>query len=323
MLYPDMNFCKDSIKPDSTTYLGGEGQLQAVQVVAFLAREDKRYLPLMHKLTDALITYGINADNNLTWYQVNTIETMYGLFIGTLLEAEQVLDQPKGILYQRSVEHANNIFVSGFGLKNDMVPHQLNGQTGGYWGSNSDFQLNYAVIQFPFGMELLSQEAGNSIHRLTSNRVINAFLNHSKVGDNVNEPQGYVDITETQPPYGFELDYGVPKYMSQIFYLPTYILFNSIHPSTGVTIDWQNGLPIGVLGLASNMPFFDRNLVNVDVNNKTIHFSKVTGAVIVDLGNMGFGTIKRVIVDGHDSGLFTETKITTLNGTHSYQVYWN
>lgn len=462
---------KDSIKSDSTTYLGGEGQLQAVQVVAFLAREDKRYLPLMHKLTDALITYGINADNNLTWYQVNTltgkesptigstyetqlgqncssfaqslliayetdpsklqykqkaldilkaiwecrdksnnlipevwdvklnksgkdlypysdfryddmggayvraltlayqvtkdteileilktysaslvnaiwdknfngggfrylthldgtpsaqtIETMYGLFIGTLLEAEQVLDQPKGILYQRSVEHANNIFVSGFGLKNDMVPHQLNGQTGGYWGSNSDSQLNYAVIQFPFGMELLSQEAGNSIYRLTSNRVINAFLNHSKVGDNVNEPQGYVDITETQPPYGFELDYGVPKYMSQIFYLPTYILFNSIHPSTGVTIDWQNGLPIGVLGLASNMPFFDRNLVNVDVNNKTIHFSKVTGAGIVDLGNMGFGTIKRVIVDGHDSGLFTETKITTLNGTHSYQVYWN
>lgn len=462
---------KDGIKSDSTTYLGGEGQLQAVQAIAFLAQEDKKYLPLMHKLTDALITYGINSSNNLTWYQVNTltgkesptigssyetqlgqncsifaqslliayetdpsklqykqkaldilkaiwncrdksnnlipevwdvkqnkpgknlypysdfryddmggaylraltlayqitkdneileilktysnslinaiwdknfnggafrylthldgtpsaetIETMYGLFIGTLLETEQLLGQPKGILYQRSIEHANNIFISGFGLKNNMVPHQLNGQTGGYWGNNSDSQLNYAIIQFPFGMELLSQESGKSIYRLTSNRVINAFLDHSKVGDNVKEPQGYVDITETQSPYGFELDYGVPKYMSQIFYLPIYMLFNSIHPSAGVKINWQNGMPIGVLGLASNMPFFDRRLVNIDVKNKSICFSEVTGAGSIDLGDLGFGSIKKVIVDNHDIDFFTESKITTLNGTHSYQVYWD
>ncbi|KLU66412.1 hypothetical protein DEAC_c18110 [Desulfosporosinus acididurans] len=462
---------KGEISTNPNTYLGGKGQLQAVQTVAFLAHEDKKYLPLMYKLTNALITYGINPSNNLTWYQVNTlsgkeaftigtsyetqlgqncsncaqslliayktdpsklqykqkaldilkavwkcrdksnnlipevwdvkinkpgknlypysdfryddmggayiraltlayqvtkdkdiieilntyssslvehiwdknfngggfrymthldgtpsaqtVETMYGLFIGTLLEAEKVLDQPKGILYQSSLEHANNIFVSGFGLKNNMVPHQLNGQTGEYWGSDSTSQLNYAAIQFPLGMELLSQESGNSIYRLISNRVINKFLDHSKVGDNINEPNGYVDITETQPPYGFDLKYGSPSYMAQIFYLPTYILFNSIHPSAGVSIDWQNDLPIGVFGLVSNMPFFDRDLVDVNVNAKTICFSKVTGSGTIDLGDMGFGYIKKVMLDNQNYNFFTKTKIITLSGTHRYQVFWN
>lgn len=462
---------RNALPSDSNTYLGGEGQLQAVQAVAFLAREDKTYLPLMHKLTDALIHYGINPENNLTWYQVNTltgkksltngtsyetqlgqncanfaqslliayetdptklqyrekalaiikaiwacrdksnhlipevwdvklnkagknlypysdfryddmggayiraltlayqvtkdkdifgilksyssslvnaiwekrfngggfrylthldgtpsaqtVETMYGLFIGTLLEADQVLGEPKGILYQRCIEQAKDIFVSGFGLKNNMVPHQLNGQTGGYWGNNSDSQLNYAVLQFPFGMELLSQESGDSTYRLISNRLIHTMIDRSKVGDNRTEPEGYVDIIETQPPFGFELDYGTSKYMSQIFYLPTYILFNSIHPSAGVSIDWQNGLPIGVFGLASNMPFFFRNLVNVNVNDKTLRLSKVTGAGTIDLGDLGFGLIKKVTVDNHDYASFTGTSIKTLSGTHSYQVVWN
>jgi len=233
------------------------------------------------------------------------------------------LGEPKGILYQRSKEHADNIFVSGFGLKNDMVPHQLNGETGGYWNSKSDSQLNYAAIQFPFGMELLSQESGSSIYRLTSNRVINGLLDRSKVGNNISQPQGYADITETQPPYGFETEYGSPSFMTQIFYLPTYILFNSIHPSAGVTVDWQNGLPPGVFGLVSNTPFFDRKLVDVYVNDKTIRFSKVTGSGSIDLDDIGFGHIKKVTVDEKAYDSFTETKITTLNGTHSYQIFWN
>jgi|GEM_PF-2853746 len=466
-LAPEYSLVNRSIDENSITFLGTSGQATTLEFVSYLARIDSSYIPLMKKLANGMINYGINKYNNLPWGQVCTIsgkpfgasnfesqlgsvssscaeallaayetdntniqyknsainilkaiwntrnlttnlipetwdilnnkigthlypygdfryddmggayiralmlgynvtkssdlfdilktyvpalanavwdpslnggafryltningghtslvnvEIMHGLFISTLLEANSMIGPNNGDILNKATTHANNILMTDFGVKNFMVPHQIS-STGTYINSASDSQLGYAVIQYPLGYELLSQKTGDSKYRLRDNQIFNTLLSRHKIGDNINSPKGYLNIVETTPPYGFEYDYNSPSWMFQSLYMPSYILFNSIHPSSSVTIDWQHGLAPSTFGLIYDMPFWDLN--NVKVQDRTLHLDKVSGSGTIDLTDMGFGNIKSIKCDKNNYSNFSNSTLNTEDGTHSYDISWD
>jgi hypothetical protein len=262
---------------------------------------------------------GFRYLNNCTGYSSsNTVEIMYGLFIATMLSAEKVLGIGKYDIYNKCKQHADHVFNTSFGIKNYMIPHQITPQ-GNYVHPNSASQLGYAVLQYPLGFELLSQRSGDPKYRLLCNQVINTLLERHKRGDNVTSPKGYVGIVETQPPFGYALDYGDTSSMRASAYIPTYILFNSIHPSSGVTINWFNNLPPIVFSLVY-APLWD--IQNVRFKDFVLTLS-VSGAGTVDLTDMGLGNIVAVTIDGVNYSHFHSTVLITQTGTHKYDISFN
>lgn len=245
----------------------------------------------------------------------NTVEIMYGLFIATMLTAEKVLGIGKYKIYDKCKQHADHVFTPFFGLKNYMVPHQLTIQ-GNYVAPNSDSQLGYAALQYPLGFELLSQRSGDPSYRLLCNQVINTLLERHQRGDNQISPQGYVGVVETQYPFGDELDYGDASSMAAAAYIPAYLLFNSIHPSLGASINWFNDLPPIVFSLV-DAPVWDTQNVKFAGNTLTV---SVTGAGTVDVDDLGLGDIVAATIDGASYALFSSAVLTTQSGTHKYDL---
>jgi hypothetical protein len=245
----------------------------------------------------------------------NTVEIMYGLFIATMLTAEKVLGLGKYSIYDKCKQHADHVFKPSFGIKNYMVPHQLTPQ-GGYVGANSDSQLGYATLQYPLGFEMLSQRSGDPSYRLLCNQVINMLLERHKRGNNTTSPQGYVGIVETQPPYGYEFDYGDASSMAASAYIPAYLLYNSLHPSSGVSINWFNNLPPLVFSLV-DAPLWDTQKVKFEGNMLTV---SISGAGTLDVADMGLGEIVSAQMDGASYSQFRAAVLTTQAGTHSYAL---
>ncbi|MDR3287950.1 MAG: hypothetical protein LBT22_00805, partial [Peptococcaceae bacterium] len=245
------------------------------------------------------------------------IETMHGLFIASLLQANDVFYEGANQDLLRKCElNARHTIVDGFSLKNGMVPHQVSWD-GGYVNQASDSQLAYAVIQYPLGYERLSQITQNPVFRQVNNGILAILLERHKTGDNRQTPQGFVNILETQPPYGFETDYARPEYMGQAFFIPAYLLYNSIHPSGGVTISWYHGGQPSVFGLAGDMPFWDHRQVFVEKN--VLHIAEATGAGRIDLRDMG-ANIVGVYMDQAPYEEYDAYAVNTQPGTHDYAV---
>ncbi len=453
------------IMEDGTIFPGTNGQASIIEYISYLARSDSSYIPLLNKLVSGLITYGINPENDLAWFQVYTkngtpvnspvygydsqlgsqsvscaealltayetepsqtiykttaldilkaiwntrnqktnlisevydiknntpggklypyeyfryddmggayirgltmayeitkdkainsiagqyipallagtwdpsinggafrylsttggtaeasyVETMQGLFIASLLNANDVFYKGtnRDIINKCSID-AQHTIVDGFSLKNDMEPHQVN-HDGAYVNHSSDSELAYTVIQYPLGYEKLSQVTQNPIYREADDKIITTLLDRFKMGDNIHQAKGFVNILETTPPYNFETDYSHPEYMWQAFFIPAYLLFNSIHPTNNVTIDWYNAYGPNVFGLDSDMPFW--NPVNVSITNNTLNLNKVTGKGDIDLSDMGSKIIS-VKIDHKNYTDFHNNIIHTESGTHAYSI---
>ncbi|MDR3602421.1 MAG: hypothetical protein P4L49_18370 [Desulfosporosinus sp.] len=245
----------------------------------------------------------------------NTVEIMYGLFIATMLTAEKVLGIGKYNIYDKCKQHADHVFNTSFGIKNYMVPHQLTPQ-GAYVGPNSDSQLGYATLQYPLGMAMLSQRSGDPSYRLGCNQVINTLLERHERGNNTTSPQGYVGIVETQYPYGYEFSYGDASSMAAAAYIPAYLLFNSLQPSSGVSINWLNDLPPLVFSLVA-APLWDTQKVRFARNVLTV---SVSGAGTVNVADMGLGDIVAAKMDGASYLQFRSAVLTTQAGTHNYDL---
>lgn len=249
---------------------------------------------------------------------VPMVETMYGLFTATLIEVSELIEDDE--ILKKCIENADNILISGFGLKNNMVPHAID-NLGNYLNEGSDSQLGYSIIQFPLGYNMLSNITGNNEYREKTNTIINTFLERHKVKEG-DIPTGYVDIVETKSPYQIEENYSEAQWMSQIAYLPFYLLYNSIQTTGEVKISWEYKIQPNVLGLASDIPIWDTNLVNMNLNDKTLKLNEVTGKGIINLESMGLGKISYVLIDGKKYNKFTENKIATKEGSHSYEIKW-
>lgn len=249
---------------------------------------------------------------------VPMVETMYGLFTATLLEVSEITGNYE--IREKCIENAENILVSGFGLKNNMVPHAID-NLGEYLNENSDSQLGYAIIQFPLGYNMLSNITDNEKYREKTNEIIKVFLERHKI-KNEDIPLGYMKVVETQSPYEIESDYSTTKWMSEIAYLPFYLLYNSIEITGDVKINWEYELQPNVLGLASDIPIWDTNLVKMDLNNKTLILNEVTGKGTINLEAIGLGNISYVLKDGEKYNKFNKNKIETEEGKHSYEIKW-
>ena len=245
----------------------------------------------------------------------NTVEIMYGLFIATMLTAEKVLGIGKYNIYDKCKQHADHVFNTSFGIKNYMVPHQITPQ-GGYVGPNSDSQLGYATLQYPLGFQMLSQRSGDPSYRLLCNQVINTLLERHQRGNNTTSPQGYVGIVETQSPYGYELDYGDASSMAASAYIPAYLLYNSLRPSSGASINWFNDLPPLVFSLV-DAPLWDTQKVRYESNILTV---SISGAGTLDVADMGLGEIVSAKMDEASYPQFRAAVLTTQAGTHNYAL---
>lgn len=249
---------------------------------------------------------------------VPMVETMYGLFTATLLEVSELIDDYE--IQRKSIENADNVLVSGFGLKNGMVPHAID-NLGNYLNERSDSQLGYSIIQFPLGYNMLSNITGNDAYREKTNEIIRIFLERHKLkGGNI--PTGYVGVVETKSPYEIEKNYSTGQWMSEIAYLPFYLLYNSIQITGDLKISWEYGSQPNVLGLASDMPIWDINLVNINLKDKTLNLNEVIGKGVINLEAMGLGKIDYVLKDGKKYDKFTKNEIETEEGTHSYKIKW-
>ena len=198
-----------------------------------------------------------------------------------------------------------------------MVPHALD-NAGNYLNVNSDSQLGYAVIQFPLGYNMLSNVTGNDEYRNISDELIETFLErHKSNGEEI--PIGYIDKIETIEPYGLEENYSKSHWMSQITYLPSYLLYNSIQIEGDVKINWEFNQEPNVLGLVDDIPIWDTDLVSMDLKNKTLKLKEVTGEGIINLDSIGFGKISKVFIDGKKYRKFADNEIEIQEGTHSYE----
>ncbi|MBS5937894.1 hypothetical protein [Clostridium sp.] len=249
---------------------------------------------------------------------VPMLETMHGLFTATLIEASKVIDNKE--ILNKCIENADNILISGFGVKNNMIPHALD-NSGNYLNIRSDSQLGYAIIQFPLGYNMLSNVTGNEEYRNISDEIIETFLERHK-SDREGIPVGYMDKIETIEPYGLEENYSKSHWMSQITYLPSYLLYNSIQIEGDVKINWEFNQEPKVLGLVDDIPIWDTNLVSMDLKNKTLKLEEVTGQGVINLDSIGLGEISKVYIDGKRYRKFDNAEIKIKKGTHSYEIKW-
>ena len=298
-------------------------------MLAYNLTEDDKIMDILKVYTPALVD-GIwdESINGGAFRYLNTtkgetsstpmIETMHGLFTATLIEASKLIDNKE--ILDKCIENADNILINRFGIKNSMVPHALD-NAGNYLNVNSDSQLGYAVIQFPLGYNMLSNVTGNDEYRNISDELIETFLErHKSNGEEI--PIGYIDKIETIEPYGLEENYSKSHWMSQITYLPSYLLYNSIQIEGDVKINWEFNQEPNVLGLVDDIPIWDTDLVSMDLKNKTLKLKEVTGEGIINLDSIGFGKISKVFIDGKKYRKFADNEIEIKEGTHSYEVRW-
>lgn len=316
-IYPYNNYRYDDM---------GGVYLRGLQM-AYLITEDKEIYKIARTYIPSLInaTWEDSLDGGAFRYLTNLngqpyanyVETMHGLFIATLLEANSIFYDNSSVVINKCIKNAKDTIINNFAVKNDMCPHQVN-KDGKYVNKQSDSQLGYSVIQYPLGYELLSQVTEDNEYRDKSNKIVKTLLERYKIGDNIKTPKGYINILETTPPYGFEKDYSTPRWMYQAFYIPAYLLFNSVHASKSVKIDWYHGNPPGVFGLVSDMPFWDNSLVKISGNRIT--FEKVTGEGTIDFSDLGY-KITEVLMDGKEYKHALEDNIlTTKAGCHKYEI---
>lgn len=248
------------------------------------------------------------------------LETMHGLFTATLLQALPYLKSDKErYVLNKVITNADHVMLDEFGIRNGLIPHQIN-YDGNYVNSKSDSELCYSVIQYPFGYEYLSQITGNNAYREKDNKCLRVLIDKASTGDDETSPEGILSVIETTPPYSYENEYGSPDWMVQALYFPAYLLYNSIHPSKGVSISWHHDNQPSVFGLLTDMPYWDTNNVKLDVKNKKLLLSQVTGKGIVDLTDLQFGNIEEVKEDGNRKNLFNAEVLYTEEGTHSYEI---
>lgn len=247
----------------------------------------------------------------------SSIEIMHGLFISTLLNANEIFyNGENSNIIEKCSLNAEHTIVDGFAVKNGMAPHLIN-KYGDYQNKSNDSQLGYAVLQYPYGYEKLSQVTGDDKYRQADNGIVKTLLERHKKGNNKTSPKGFINIVETTPPYGFEENYSTPSLMLEEMYISSYLLYNSIHPSKNVKIDWYDGYDPNVFSLVSDMPFWDIN--NVSFKNDELVLSKVTGKGSLDLSDMGF-SIKYVKKDDVKYRNYKGSKIYTESGTHKYVI---
>lgn len=253
------------------------------------------------------------------------LETMYGLFIGTMLRCSKYLSDEnlKQDILMKCQEHADHIFMTNYGVKNFMIPHSLS-EDGKYSQKTNDSQLGYAVLQFPYGMQLLSTMTGDNNYRERCFQIVDTMIERYAIGDNIHSPKGYVNILETKPPFGFEIDYSSPKWCYMFEFLPSYLLYSSVQPSQGVQINWQDENEPNVYFLVEGMPYWDLNKVKFDFEQKTffceVNSKEENGYVKFD--DLGFSGIKTVSCDDVFFNKFQGNKLEVRKGKHFYKIFF-
>ncbi len=137
---------------------------------AYQISGDKEIQAILNQYIEALLKYtwderlgggAFRYLSDVTGHGTPQVETMYGLFIASLIESSQYVNNNiKKVIIEKCSEHADNIYLTDFGVKNFMIPHNIS-QDGRYTAKTNDSQLAYAVIQFPLGMSLLTQATNN------------------------------------------------------------------------------------------------------------------------------------------------------------------
>jgi len=277
---------------------------------------------LLNKIWDNNINGGaFRYHNSVTYRNDNSIlETMYGLFIGSLLTASPYLNNSlKKEVLQKCTTHCNNVFLTNYGVKNFMIPHCVN-EGGEYYNNSNDSQLGYAVIQFHYGMSLLSQFTNNPNYLYRCCQITDTLLRRHKIGNNINSPKGFVSIVETKQPYGFETNYSSPYWCNDFIYLPSYMLFSSITTSKDVKICWHKNNSIGVFGL-TDMPYWDLDNVNYNYKSGLLNLTvnSLSNYGTVNLFNIN-RKIKEVILNGIEVN-HNEYSFEVSKGIHKYTIY--
>ncbi len=254
---------------------------------------------------------------------LSELETMYGLFIGTMLRCSKYFSdiELKNEILDKCKKHTDNVFLTDYGVKHSMIPHNLS--AGGKKSSKSnDSQLGYAVLQFPYGMQLLSLMTDNDIYRERCFQIIDTLIARHEIGDNINSPKGYVNILETSPPFGFENDYYSPTWCYEFMFLPSYLLYASVQPSEGVQINWKDDNEPNVYWLCGGMPYWDLKNVKFDYLKK-LFFCEVTSENnngTIKFEDLGFKGIKDVKCDKKPYFEFDENTLELLQGKHFYEI---
>lgn len=317
-LYPYDNFRYDDM---GGAYIRGLSMAYLITADKEINQIAQTYIPAMinavwdRSIDGGAFRYLTTKDGQAN---VSSIETMHGLFIATLLQANSIFynNQNENIINKCTL-NAEHTIINNFSVKNNMNPHMVD-KNGNYANKASDSQLGYSIIQYPLGYELLSQVTQDSKYRLRSNTIVKTLLQRHKIGDNIDSPQGFLNIVETQPPYGFEMNYSAPLWMNQAMYIPSFLLFNSIHPSKDVNIEWYHGNVPGVFGLACDMPFWDNDAVSVS-DNKII-LSNVTGEGTIDFSDVGYD-LTDVLIDGEEyKDSLSNNILKTKSGSHKYEI---
>ena len=71
-IVPCYKFSANKNADNNIIATGASGQATILEYVSFLAKVDSKYIPLMNKLANALMKYGINKRNNLAWLKINS-----------------------------------------------------------------------------------------------------------------------------------------------------------------------------------------------------------------------------------------------------------
>ncbi len=257
--------------------------------------------------------------------QAAEVETMYGLFIATLLRTLPYIPDAelRRSVIDRCRIHANGVFLTEYGLKHFMIPHNL-AEGGGYNNELNDSQLGYAVLQYPLGMCALAHVTDEPSYAKATKAVIDTLLVRHRLADAEGVPPGYASMIETQPPFGRETSYYSSNWCREFLFLPAYLLFASIEPSRSVQVDWGNGTIPNVYGLCNSPPFWDLHKVNYDRSAKrlTITTSTGSGLGLIRLDELGHESIARVIKDGADGRAYEGNTLACEAGAHRYEVFF-
>lgn len=303
--------------------------------IAYQASHDNEIKSILTSYLQALMKYvwDENINKGAFRYLTHTsygagnpeLETMYGLFIASILEASVYVDnETKELILERCVKHSDHVFLTDYGVKNFMIPHNLSAG-GVYNNKQNDSQLAYAVIQFPLGMSILSEKCGDYKYLRRTRQIIDTLLIRHQIGDNKKAPLGFVNILETQPPFGLEKDYYASDWCLSAMYLPAYMFYASIKSSNNTNINWFFDNKPCVFGLTEGMPFWDLKKVNIDQMAGRLALNDVTSISEgeIDFDYLGFNSISKCYCDSTPYFNFNAKKLSTMNGRHSYTIYFN
>jgi hypothetical protein len=251
------------------------------------------------------------------------VETMYGLFIGTLIRVGWQLHDPalNALIKERSRAHVNNVMLSGYGLKHFMVPHNLS-EGGAYTNTSNDSQLGYAALQFPYGLAQLSSVTHDRRYLMLSEQLYDTLLYRHRIREAPGVPPGYIDKVETQPPFGPEKDYYSYGWCKEFLFAPAYLLFASMEPSPGAHVDWYQGGPPIVLGLINGMPLWSMDRFRFSAAERTlrVNVNADSSTCTLGLNGLGFVGIREVHKDGGPYARFEGNTLRLDAGMHQYDL---